>query len=91
MCATRSPALNRECRPSQPCPAELDCIYLPGCADPKGRCLPWARCSDAANLEAPICGCDGVERVSRMHPFPVEPGIGSGSVDTRCPKDASPD
>lgn len=89
VCAMASPALNRECSPKAPCPAELDCIYAAGCADPKGKCLPWARCPDSGLAFPPICGCDGVERQTRTEPFPVDPG--NDTAGAPCPKDAGRD
>jgi hypothetical protein len=89
VCAMTSPALNRECRPTRPCPSELDCIYQEGCADPKGKCLPWGRCPDSADGLPPICGCDGVERQTRTEPFPVDPRNDTGGAP--CPKDGGRD
>ncbi len=86
--STRSPAANRECSAANPCPAELDCLYVDGCENPKAYCRPWARCNDSGIAPDIVCGCDGVERRERAFPYiSAHSPAGSGA----CPKDASPD
>lgn len=86
--STGSPAANRECSASNPCPAELDCLYVDGCENPKAYCRPWARCNDSGIAPDIVCGCDGVERRERAFPYSsAHSPAGPGS----CPKDASAD
>ena len=86
--STRSLAANRDGSASNPCPAELDCMYVAGCETPKAYCRAWARCPDGAIAPDIVCGCDGVERRERAFPYscahsPAGPG--------ECPNDASAD
>ncbi len=88
-CATSSPLLDSECSPDKACPDELDCIYEPGCTNPRGQCRPYARCTDGGLLSPSICGCDGVVRRTRGVPFPALPAPGTHSAP--CPGDGGTD
>lgn len=91
-CAITSAALGRECSPTKACPAELDCIYKPGCDDPKGSCLAWARCSDSGLRQAPMCSCDGILRGSRTQPWAFADDAGRfGKEGNSCGADAGGD